>query len=607
MPRNPLPGTLSLRVPALLVIALTAPLAHAAFGPPATFGWSYDAGAAVTDLTSAGGRAYASSPNGNLMVLRGTDGRLLWSAALGAPAAGQVAVREGRVYVGTTTGHVVCLRPPMLREGIVGMEEWRFSGEAPVACGPIATAGGHVVFADEAGDVHALTLKGQRAWSVSSRSRIVASPAASTRAYPVPGRSARSPLVYWGAVDGNLQAVAEGSGQPVWGFNVGGSILVSPVLIGDVLVAGTETGAVYGLDAGSGQVLWQTPLGDALTGGLGVSGSEVCAASGSGVIALLKVSDGSVVWRNQVLAPVSAAPVATATGHVLVAAESGMAYALRRTDGRVMWARNLKTRLCTGLVLADERAVYGTAEGQVCSLVRGGPWQIDAAPNPVAPSTDAADAAALAPELTGGEERVVLLPAGGTPTLVTRPADPSQPAVQVTDEARIVVMGSVPEGATAVEVNDVPAAVTDGAYRASLELGGAGSYPVTVRARSASGLLVVERRLVVVGEGGAPGSPAPIFVAPGDASGASCATFTVLPGNGQGGIALTSVELRDDTGRTIRKWADSTGQTRSFAWDGRDANGQLVAQGAYRVVCRVTDHSGRARVMHQPLVVAAAG
>lgn len=605
MPRVPLLGLLSVSLLALFL----SPSAHAAFGLPAVPGWSYDAGAPVTDVTAAGGRVYASSPNGSLMVLRGTDGRLLWSAALGAPAAGQVAVRDGRVYVGTTTGHVVCLRSPMLREGIVGMEEWRFSGSAPVACGPITTAGGYVVFADRAGDISALTLKGQRAWSASSRSEVVASPAASTRAYPLPGSNASSPLVYWGAVDGNLQAAAEGSGQPVWGFNAGGAVRVSPVLVGDLLVAGTEQGAVYGLDAGSGQVRWQAELGEPITGGLGAWGAQVCVATGSGQVTLLKAEDGSVIWRNQVLAPVSSAPVAAGSGHVLVASGSGMAYALRRSDGRIMWARNLRARLCTGLVLVDDRAVYGSAAGELSSLMRGGAWQIDAAPSvaesAAGPAADAAEA--LAAEVaTETDERMVVMPATGTPTLVTRAADRRQPAVQVTDEARVVVLGSVPAGTTSVEVNDQAAAVTEGTYRTTLTLAGAGAHPVTVRTHGAGGLASVERRLVVVGKDGTPGSPAPVFVAPGSANGADCATFTVLPGNGKGGIALTSVEIRDDAGRTVRKWADSTGQTRTFGWDGRDAEGQLVAEGAYKVVCRVADHEGRARVMHQPLVVGGA-
>jgi outer membrane protein assembly factor BamB len=598
MPRTALAPLLALPLLSLLI-----PMAHAGFGPPAIAGWNFEAGGEIVSLTSGGDRLYAATDDGSLSVLRAADGRLLWSAALGAPAAGQVVVRGGRAFVGTVAGHVVCVRPPMLREGIVGMEDWRFNAAAPVACGPIATAAGTVVFADRAGTVYALTAKGQPAWTADTRSEVVASPAASERSYPVPGSRARSPLVYWGTTGGSLQAVAETGGQPVWGFDAGGAVRVPPLVAGDVLVAATEQGAVYALDAGSGQLRWHVSVGDAVTGGLAACGGQVCVTTGQGRVALLRLSDGSAVWQSQVAAPVSTAAVAAGDSYVLVASEAGMAYALRRSDGRTLWARNLKARLCTGLVLSGDCAALGTTGGRVGALVHGGPWQIDAAPEPTA------DAAETAPrgEAPSGEAPVVVLPMPQTPTLVTRSTDRRQPAVQLMDQPQMLITGQAPPGTTAVSVNESPARLEGRGYSAAVRVEGSGVHPLTVRFLGPAGLIAVDRRLVIVSAEAGPGSPAPVFVAPDCAGQGECATFTVSPGRVASDVSVTAVEIRDEAGRTIRKWADASGEARSFAWDGRDALGAVAADGAYKVVCSITDRAGRARVMYQPVVVDTAG
>jgi hypothetical protein len=195
----------------------------------------------------------------------------------------------------------------------------------------------------------------------------------------------------------------------------------------------------------------------------------------------------------------------------------------------------------------------------------------------------------------------------GTPTLVTRSADRRQPAVQLMDQTQMLVTGRAPEGTTSVNVNEAPARLERGSYSAAVRVDGSGAHPLTVRFLGPAGLIAVDRRLVIVSADAGPGSPAPVFVAPDCAGQGECATFTVSPGEPGGDVSVTAVEIRDETGRTIRKWADASGKARSFAWDGRDALGAVAADGAYKVVCSITDHSGRARVMYQPVVVDTAG
>ena len=122
--------------------------------------------------------------------------------------------------------------------------------------------------------------------------------------------------------DGVVVSVDASAGTEVWSSDLAREVSrdsndqsvqlvdcdATPVVVGDVVVAASVAGGVYGLDADSGAVLWTRPDVDHVTGLASREGTVFASRSGVG-LAAIDPSSGRILWSKSFQAGVLQDPV----------------------------------------------------------------------------------------------------------------------------------------------------------------------------------------------------------------------------------------------------------------------------------------------------------
>ncbi len=611
------------------------------FAPPARQAWSFQTrGAAGGGVATSGDRAYVGGREGVVYAVRLADGSPLWTAAVGSEVTAALAGSGDRVYVSTRAGHLIALRPPLLADGIVGLEDWRFGAGAPISMAALETPGGLVVVGAEDGRLCAVDHAGRQMWSFETRGPIIASAALSVKPFALPGatqeRGRPAYLVYLASTDGVVYALRERDGKPAWTFATGAPLRAAPVALDTMVVAVNERGDVYAVDAADGHMLWRQTLGDTCRTAPAVADGRAYFACTDGTISALSLTDGRTLWTAEVFGQLVAPPLTPRSPYLLIATGPGMLYALRRGDGRILWAENVGETITTGTALGGHTLVFGSDAGRVHAYVPGGTWHVDPPPVTVTARRDGGarasapareqpspapgqalkakvpTAAAASGSFPSPTTAPAELPTTATPqrvamALLTAPNDPRQPAIQLVDHTSITVCGRVPPDAARLTINDEPVTAHGGQFSQQLTFDGPGAYPVTIRYVDAAGKIRTDHRIVVVSRDEQPTSAAAVFVSPEGGTPGNRVSFTLLSVLDGREPCVNVLEIRDVKGKAIRAWADVSGSSPTFEWDGQDQWGKSAPDGQYVAVYTVRDMEGHSRSLYQPVIVDAAG
>lgn len=229
----------------------------------------------------------------------------------------------------------------------------------------------HIYAADRKGNIDAFdTASGEKVWRSELHVTIDAGPGDGSN------------LLLFGG-DAEVIAVDKSDGRIVWRTPVSSEVLSAPVRRGNVVVAHTIDGVLYGLDAGDGHPLWHysqdVPL---LTlRGVGepqIDGGIVVAGFANGHVVALSITDGGVVWDQVVAVPHGRTELermvdvdgrlAVSDGMVYAASYQGRISAFTLDSGRLVWTRVFSSY--TGIA-ASENALYVTDAGSnVWALAR---------------------------------------------------------------------------------------------------------------------------------------------------------------------------------------------------------------------------------------------
>ena len=237
--------------------------------------------------------------------------------------------RSGKVYVATGYGQIIAL------DAESGKEAWRTTLSAPFRANP-TTGGGRVFAVSTDNQVHALdAVSGRKLWSHSG--------------------------------------ITESAGL------YGGS---SPILAGNILVAGLSSGEVFALRSDNGRVLWSDSLAavartDAVSALADLRGfpvvdrGRVTVASHAGRLADIDLRSGARIWEQGFGS--FNTPWVAGDFLFLVTIDGELICASRR-DGRVRWVQPLrkwrdekakKGRIVwTGPILAGGRLLLASDEGE---------------------------------------------------------------------------------------------------------------------------------------------------------------------------------------------------------------------------------------------------
>ncbi|WP_247003625.1 PQQ-binding-like beta-propeller repeat protein [Halosolutus gelatinilyticus] len=193
------------------------------------------------------GHANGTSGTG-LSAIDADTGEILWCHETDGEIAGCPAIDDERVYVGTDAETVLAVAID------TGDLEWEVPADGSITDGP-TLADGLAYAGDDAGTLLALDAETGQTWFTYGIDDVFTS---SATVLP------EEETTFVGAADGYLHVTDTTFGRRKvrgWlfsknGIALDGSVRSSPVVAGDICIAGDETGSLFGIDAAEFDLLW---------------------------------------------------------------------------------------------------------------------------------------------------------------------------------------------------------------------------------------------------------------------------------------------------------------------------------------------------------------
>jgi outer membrane protein assembly factor BamB len=250
-----------------------------------------------------------------------SDGNLIGTRDLGGVVGG-CAVKDGKVYLGTTTGWVF-----VLSKTLSILNSKQVSGAISTAPA-IDAIRGSVYFVTESGKVYAFSLDLSDKWNIT----ISGNPVIKSS----PGLGPKGDI-YFGANDGKLYKVSP-SGSVVWSYNIGSAIRSSPVVhtYGSqvTVFVGADNNYVYAISENitgtSASLLWSYSTGSAVRSSGALSQKSVFIGSGSTLYSR-SIGGGNLNCSVAVLGSITA-PVKMKGQIVFLGTEGGRLYAISSVE-----------------------------------------------------------------------------------------------------------------------------------------------------------------------------------------------------------------------------------------------------------------------------------
>ena len=269
------------------------------------------------------------------------------------------AIADDRVYVAGHGGDVQAL------ELGSGHNLWRTSTDLDLSGGP-ATGEGLVVAGTIAGQVLALDAgTGATRWQVAVGGEVLSAPAISAG------------LAIVRTVDGKLRALRVADGTEAWSYEQPVPKLTlrgngAPIIDGDMVLAGFDSGKVVALALSTGDLLWTATVAPShgrteierladIDSPVHVIGQDVYVVGYQGRVAMLSRESGQIWWGRDMS---SYRGMAADAEQLYVTMADSTVVALRRRDGTEVWRQaQFLHRALTAPALQGDTLVVADFEG----------------------------------------------------------------------------------------------------------------------------------------------------------------------------------------------------------------------------------------------------
>ncbi len=195
-----------------------------AVSSPGLVRWRATAADEITAAAIADDGTVVAAAKGAAVVAIASDGSRRWSFAPQGGFAGDIAVRDNHVYLGSGSGRLYAL------DAASGAALWAYDTAAAVSGGPVLNAAGPIFFGSDA--VYALTSDGSLAWS-----KPLAKPAGGP--YVSDGLGG-----VWAPLDDDVSAMLNSDGSLKWATRSFGAVERAIVSPSGVLYVATQ-GTIY--------------------------------------------------------------------------------------------------------------------------------------------------------------------------------------------------------------------------------------------------------------------------------------------------------------------------------------------------------------------------
>lgn len=220
---------------------------------------------------------------------------------------------------------------------------------------------GRIFVADSGGEIKAIDAEsGQVVWKTDADTKITGGPGAGEN------------LVIAGTGEAEVIALAADSGTIQWRSRVSSEVLSAPKYDGNIIVVRTIDGKIFGLTAGEGERIWtyeQSVPALTLRGTSSpvIAGNLLVAGFDEGRLAAIELQTGKVVWDTRIalgsgrtelerMIDIDAEPLVF-NDVIYVATFQGRIAAVALETGRIIWTREVSSYAG---ISADAEAIYIT-------------------------------------------------------------------------------------------------------------------------------------------------------------------------------------------------------------------------------------------------------
>jgi outer membrane protein assembly factor BamB len=265
-------------------------------------------------------------------------------------------IRDGKVYVGTLTGYLLCL------DLATGKERWRYRSieskdEKEFASGfaaPIGIAGDKVFAGDEAGTFHVVeAATGKKAWLLATDSEIVGGP------------TFLEDRVLFGSHDGKLYCLKQADGTHVWTFETQGPVNGTPTLAGGfTFITGCDKPILRVVDTATGKQHAEVPLNELLIASAAVVDDILYFGTDSGSVIALDWKTKKQLWSYSVPGreqQIHSSP-AISGNIVVIGSRDKHLHAIDRTTGKGLWTFGTRAKIDSSPVIVGDRVFFGSAD-----------------------------------------------------------------------------------------------------------------------------------------------------------------------------------------------------------------------------------------------------
>lgn len=234
----------------------------------------------------------------------------------GKPAGALVKGEDGRLYFSTDTGHLYCL------DGAAQQLSWHQANPSPFGCPPVL--GPDRVFVwDQDDNVLCFDWNGNLVWKATVPDKI-SSPISRDRE-----------RIYMGTEAGDLLALSQATGEPLWRFKTKAPITAAAVFFGDSIVLGSGDGSVY-LISSQGVRRGAIDLGSPITVAPLVDGSRLYVGTEDSGFHCYDLGARKRKWMIQSGGRLLVPPGADQK-RVYFQASNNVIYALDKKGGDILW------------------------------------------------------------------------------------------------------------------------------------------------------------------------------------------------------------------------------------------------------------------------------
>jgi eukaryotic-like serine/threonine-protein kinase len=177
-----------------------------------------------------------------------------------------------------------------------------------------------------------------------------------------------SGIVFFGSMDGSLNAVDLATGKQRWHYATSGPVQESsPCVRNGVVYIGDLNGVFHAVDALTGKVRWTFKTASEIKSSPSVSGNRVYFGSYDQNLYCLSTDTGALIWKYTTDGPVHSTP-AIDRKHVYVSGCDETFHAIDALSGKQNYALPLGAYAGASAALRDDHAYVGTFANEVMGI-----------------------------------------------------------------------------------------------------------------------------------------------------------------------------------------------------------------------------------------------